>query len=122
MTDYGYGRVSTRDQNPGGQWVALLEAGVAPERIYVDRGRSGKLASRPELDAVLAVLQPGDTLVITRLSRAARSLRNLLALVDDLGQRDIGLRVLKQDIETSTPTGKLAFSTSSRPSTSSSGN
>ena len=47
--------------------------------------------------------------MITRLSRAARSLRNLLALVDDLGQRDIGLRVLKQDIDTSTPTGKLVF-------------
>jgi DNA invertase Pin-like site-specific DNA recombinase len=88
---------------------ALLEAGVAPERIYVDRGRSGKLASRPELDKVLALLQPGDTLVITRFSRAARSLRNLLALVDDLGQRDIGLRVLKQDIDTSTATGKLVF-------------
>ena len=41
MTDYGYGRVSTRDQNPDSQRDALLEAGVAPERIYVDRGRSG---------------------------------------------------------------------------------
>ena len=81
MTEFGYGRVSTRDQNPDSQRDALLEAGVAADRIYVDRGRSGKLASRPELDKVLALLEPGDTLVITRFSRAARSLRNLLALV-----------------------------------------
>lgn len=109
MTDYGYGRVSTRDQNPNSQHDALIEAGVAPEHIYIDKGRSGKLASRPELDKVLALLQPGDTLVITRFSRAARSLRNLLALVDDLGQRDIALRVLKQDLDTSSATGKLIF-------------
>ena len=109
MTDYGYGRVSTKDQNPDSQRDALLEAGVAPERIYIDKGRSGKLASRPELDKVLAALQAGDTLVITRFSRAARSLRNLLAMVDDLSQRDIGLRVLKQDLDTSSATGKLIF-------------
>jgi DNA invertase Pin-like site-specific DNA recombinase len=105
----GYGRVSTRDQNPDSQQDALLEAGCAPDRIYIDHGRSGKLASRPEFDRCLASLQEGDTLVITRLSRAARSLRNLLALTEELRERGIGLKVLKQDIDTSTPTGRLVF-------------
>jgi DNA invertase Pin-like site-specific DNA recombinase len=105
----GYGRVSTRDQNPDSQRDALLEAGVPPDRIYIDHGRSGKLASRPELDRCLASLVEGDTLVITRLSRAARSLRNLLALTEDLHARGVGLKVLKQDIDTSTPTGRLVF-------------
>jgi DNA invertase Pin-like site-specific DNA recombinase len=105
----GYGRVSTKDQNPDSQRDALLEAGVAAERIYIDRGRSGKLASRPALDECLAALQPGDTLVITRLSRVARSMRNLLNLTEELRQRDVGLRVLKQDIDTTSPTGRLVF-------------
>jgi DNA invertase Pin-like site-specific DNA recombinase len=105
----GYGRVSTRDQNPDSQRDALLEAGVSADRIYIDHGRSGKLASRPALDECLASLAEGDTLVITRLSRAARSLRNLLALTEDLRERGIGLKVLKQDIDTSTPTGRLVF-------------
>jgi DNA invertase Pin-like site-specific DNA recombinase len=105
----GYGRVSTRDQNPDSQRDALLEAGVPAERIYIDHGRSGKLASRPELDRCLASLQEGDTLVITRLSRAARSMRNLLDLTEDLRERGIGLKVLKQDIDTTTPTGRLVF-------------
>lgn len=109
MTDYGYGRVSTRDQNPDSQRDALLEAGIAPERTYIDRGRSGKLASRPELDKVLAVLQSGDTLVITRLSRAMRSMRHLLNTVHDLNERGIALRVLQQDIDTGTATGRFMF-------------
>jgi DNA invertase Pin-like site-specific DNA recombinase len=103
----GYGRVSTRDQNPDSQRDALAEAGC--DRMFIDHGRSGKLASRPELDKCMKALQPGDTLVITRLSRAARSLRNLLVLTEELRERDIGLRVLKQDIDTTTPTGRLIF-------------
>ena len=109
MGDFGYSRVSTRDQNPDSQRDALIEAGIPPERIYIDRGKSGKLASRPELDMVLGVMREGDTLVVTRLSRAARSLRQLLAMIDDLSQRGIGLRVLKQDIDTTTATGRLVF-------------
>jgi DNA invertase Pin-like site-specific DNA recombinase len=108
MTDCGYGRVSTRDQNPDSQRDALLEAGCAEQNIHIDKA-SGKLASRPELDKVLALLQPGDTLVITRLSRMARSLRNLLNLTEQLDERGVSLRVLKQDIDTSTPTGRLVF-------------
>lgn len=102
----GYGRVSTRDQNPDSQRDALEAAGCS--RIFIDKA-SGKLAQRPELDACLDYLRPGDLMVITRLSRAMRSLRNLLEVADQLRERGVGLLVLKQDIDTTTPTGRLVF-------------
>jgi len=106
MAKIGYGRVSTRDQNPDSQRDALTEAGC--DKIFIDKA-SGKLASRPELDAALVYARAGDTFVITRLARAARSLRHLLELADTLRERGIDLLVLKQGIDTSTPTGRLAF-------------
>ncbi len=108
MTDVGYARVSTREQNDDSQVDALLAAGVAKRNIYVDKV-SGKQAKRPELDKALARLKRGDVLVITRLSRAMRSLRDMLDLAEDLKTRGIDLRVLKQDIDTTTPTGRLMF-------------
>jgi DNA invertase Pin-like site-specific DNA recombinase len=106
MARYGYARVSTRDQNPLSQEDALREAGC--ERVFTDK-RSGRLASRPGLDECLAALQPGDTLVITRLSRMARSVRNLLDITEQFRERNITLIVLKQQIDTSTPQGRLVF-------------
>lgn len=103
----GYGRVSTREQNPDSQEDALRAAGC--DRIFIDHGVSGKLAKRPELDACLTYLREGDTLVITRLSRAARSLRHLLELADALRERGIGLKVLSQDIDTTNATGRFMF-------------
>ncbi len=109
MTRIGYGRVSTRDQNPDSQRDALLAAGCDPGHLFIDLGVTGKLASRPQWDACLEYLRPGDVLVITRLSRAARSLRNLLEVVDQLRERQIDLVVLRQSIDTTTPAGRLAF-------------
>lgn len=103
----GYARVSVRSQNDGSQVDALAEAGCA--RIFVDKGVSGKLRTRPELDACLGYLQPGDTLVITRLSRAMRSMRHLLDVAAGLRERGIGLKVLKQDIDTTSATGRFLF-------------
>jgi DNA invertase Pin-like site-specific DNA recombinase len=102
----GYGRVSTRDQNPDSQRDALEAAGC--DEVYIDRA-SGKLASRPEFDKALGRLRPGDTLVITRLSRAMRSLRQLIGLSSDLAERGVHLRVLKQGIDTTTAQGRLVF-------------
>jgi DNA invertase Pin-like site-specific DNA recombinase len=102
----GYGRVSTRDQNPNSQRDALQAAGCT--RIFIDKA-SGKLATRPELDKALDYARPGDTLVVTRLSRAARSLKNLLELAVQLKESEIGLKVIKQDIDTTTSTGRLVF-------------
>ena len=78
------------------------------DKIFTDKA-SGKLAARPELDRALAYLRAGDVLVITRLSRAMRSLKHLLALADELRERGAGLVVLKQQIDTTTPTGRLVF-------------
>jgi DNA invertase Pin-like site-specific DNA recombinase len=107
MAKIGYARVSTRTQNDDSQIDDLKAAGC--DQIFTDHGVSGKLAKRPQLDACLAYLRTGDTLVITRLSRAMRSLRHLLDLAHELSERGIGLMVLKQSIDTTTPTGRLAF-------------
>jgi DNA invertase Pin-like site-specific DNA recombinase len=102
----GYGRVSAWDQDPGSQRDALEAAGCG--EVFVDQA-SGKLAARPELDKALGRLRPGDTLVITRLSQAMRSLRDLIDLSATLAERDIDLVVLEQAIDTTTPHGRLAF-------------
>ena len=103
----GYARVSTHDQSPDSQRDALEAAGC--DKVFTDHGVSGKLAKRPQLDACLDYLRAGDTLVITRLSRAARSLRHLLELADALRERGIGLKVLSQDIDTGNSTGRFLF-------------
>lgn len=103
----GYGRVSTRDQNPDGQRDALTSAGC--EEIYVDKA-SGKLASRPELDrALLVAARAGDQLVVTKLDRLGRSLEHLIALSGELQSRGVDLVVLDQGIDTSTAVGRMFF-------------
>ena len=102
----GYGRVSTRDQNLNSQHDALTAAKC--HRVFVDK-KSGKLASRPELDRALDIAREGDQFVITRLGRLGNSLMNLLELVAQLETRKIDLVLLEQGIDTSTPAGRLAF-------------
>jgi len=102
----GYSRVSTREQNPEAQYDALAEAGC--DRIYIDKV-SGTLSRRPELEKVLDVLRPGDTLVITRLDRLGRSVKMLKEITDRLQEIGVSLRVLTQNIDTSTPEGRLFF-------------
>ncbi len=103
----GYGRVSTRDQNPDGQRDALLAAGC--DEILIDKA-SGKLASRPELDkALLIAARAGDQLVITKLDRLGRSLEHLIALSTQLQTRRVDLVVLDQGIDTSTAVGRMFF-------------
>jgi DNA invertase Pin-like site-specific DNA recombinase len=102
----GYARVSTRVQTTDSQVDELTAYGCS--KIFTDTV-TGKLAARPELDNALAYLREGDVFVITRLSRAMRSLKHLLALADELRERGAGLVVLKQHIDTTTPTGRLVF-------------
>ena len=106
MAKIGYARVSTRGQNDDSQVDDLTAYGC--EKIFTDTA-SGKHAARPELDQALAYLRVGDVFVITRLSRAMRSLKHLLALADELRERGVGLVVLKQQIDTTTPQGRLVF-------------
>lgn len=102
----GYARVSTHSQREDSQVDELQAAGC--EKVFVDKA-SGKLAKRPQLDACLEYLRDGDVLVITRLSRAMRSLKHMIELAHRLQERGIGLVVLKQQIDTTTPTGRLMF-------------
>jgi len=106
MGTIGYARVSTVEQNTDGQHDALTAAGC--ERIFTDRA-SGKLARRPQLDAMLDYARSGDTVVITKLDRLGRSVRHLLDVAALLAERGIHLRVLNLGIDTSTPSGKLTF-------------
>lgn len=107
MSLIGYARVSTRSQNDDSQLDELRAAGC--ERIFTDKGVSGKLAKRPQWDACLDYLREGDTLVITRLSRAMRSLKQLLEVAARLSDRGIGLKVLKQPVDTTTKEGRMVF-------------
>jgi DNA invertase Pin-like site-specific DNA recombinase len=108
MARYGYCRVSTRDQRTDHQVDALAAAGVAEENMFIEKV-SGKLASRPKLDTMLARLQAGDEVVVTRLKRIGRSQRHLLELVGWFGAHDVDFVVLEQGIDTSTPGGRLVF-------------
>lgn len=103
---YGYARISTRSQRDDAQLDALREAGC--DRVWTDTA-SGRLARRPEWDNCLDHLRAGDELVITRLSRMARSVRHLTETAAHLVERGIDLIVLKQGIDTSTPAGRFTF-------------
>lgn len=106
MAMIGYARVSTRDQHPEGQ-TDLLEAACC-SKVFVDRA-SGTLANRPALADALTYLREGDTLVVTKLDRLGRSVRNLKQIADELQARGIGLRALSQGIDTTSPGGRLFF-------------
>jgi DNA invertase Pin-like site-specific DNA recombinase len=103
----GYARVSTRGQSDDTQVDDLTAYGV--DKLFVDHGVTGKLAERPQLDAALAYLREGDVLVITRLSRAMRSLKHMIGLAEELKERGVGLVVIKQHIDTTSPQGRLMF-------------
>lgn len=107
MTDIGYARVSTKEQNLQLQLDALTRAGCS--RIFRDEGVSGKFASRPDLDECFRTLAPGDVLVVWKLDRLGRSLQHLVAAVNDLRDRGVGFRSLTEGIDTSTASGELVF-------------
>lgn len=102
----GYARVSTRDQKPHLQVDALREAGC--ERIFEETA-SGAKRDRPQLAMALDYMRNGDTLVVWKLDRLARSTRQLLETVEALEQRGIGLRILTQNIDTTSAGGRLIF-------------
>jgi DNA invertase Pin-like site-specific DNA recombinase len=102
----GYARVSTQDQSLALQRDALEQAGC--ERIFVEKA-SGAQRDRPQLTAALDYMRPGDTLVVWKLDRLARSLKQLIETVEGLAQRDIGLRSLTEAIDTATSGGRLIF-------------
>lgn len=102
----GYARVSTKDQNLDGQNDALTAAGA--ERIFTDT-ITGTVRSRPELERMLKELRDGDVVVVTKYDRLARSLKDLLEIVDLIQACGAGFRSLGEDIDTTTPAGRLIF-------------
>ena len=102
----GYARVSTLDQNPQLQIEALNEAGC--KKIFTEK-ISGASTKRFQLEDALHYMREGDTLVIWKLSRLARSLTQIINTVKNLEDRQIGLKVITQNIDTGTPEGRLFF-------------
>lgn len=102
----GYARVSTRDQKLDRQLAALSAAGCI--RVFADK-KSGKSAEREELGKALDYLRPSDILVVESLDRLGRSLQDLIAIVSGLRRQGVGLRSLKEAIDTTTPGGRLVF-------------
>jgi len=102
----GYARVSTDDQHLDLQRDALTAAGC--ERIFEDTV-SGAKSERTGLAALMNVLRAGDTVVIWRLDRLGRSLKNLIQMVERLETADVGLRSVQENIDTTTSGGRLVF-------------
>ena len=102
----GYARVSTYEQSLDSQIDRLKQAQC--QRIYCDK-ISGSKADRPELDRLRESLRSGDTLVVWRLDRLGRSLRDLIGWVEWLNERGVTLHSLNEQIDTSHHTGKLVF-------------
>jgi DNA invertase Pin-like site-specific DNA recombinase len=106
MAAIGYARVSTADQNTALQVDALIQAGSS--RIF-EEAASGALKDRPQLKAAIDFLRPGDTLVVWKLDRLARSLSHLIETIDDLHKLGCGFRSLTESIDTGTAGGRLIF-------------
>jgi len=91
----GYARCSTDKQDLAAQRAALEKLGVAPERIYMDRGLTGANRARPGLDQALAAVRTGDTLVVPKLDRLARSVPDARAIADALVARPQRVRTVR---------------------------
>ncbi len=104
MAIIGYARASTEDQKLDAQIELLKEAKC--ERIYQEKV-SGVKVDRPELVAMLDYVREGDTVVVTKLDRIARSTKHLLEITDSLKKKKVVFKVLNINFDTSTPTGKL---------------
>jgi DNA invertase Pin-like site-specific DNA recombinase len=99
----GYARVSTLEQNTAAQLAAFRRAGID----QVVQEKRSALKDRPELGKLLRRLQPGDTLVVYKLDRLARSVSHFVKVFDDLKARGIGFRSLTESIETDSPQGRM---------------
>jgi DNA invertase Pin-like site-specific DNA recombinase len=100
----GYARVSTNDQETATQVAALKAVGC--ERIYREKASGGRW-DRPELHRLLDQLRKGDVLVVWKLDRLSRSLRDVLTIMERLGEASAGFRSLTEAIDTTTPAGRM---------------
>lgn len=103
---FGYARVSTKDQNLSAQIDALELAGA--EKVFKEK-KTGATSDRPELKKLLEQLRKDDVLVVTKYDRLARNLADLISIVTSLRKKEVGFRSLAEDIDTTTPAGRLVF-------------
>lgn len=104
----GYARVSTAEQSLNMQIEALTKAGVMKDNLHIEKV-SGAAAKRPALDWALETLRPGDTFVVWKMDRMARSLVDLLNRMEKLHKEGANFRSLTEQIDTATPGGRLIF-------------
>ena len=109
MTLIGYARCSTDKQDLAAQQAALVKLGVAPDRIYTDHGLTGTNRSRPGLAQALAAVRAGDTLVVPKLDRLARSVPDARDIADSLAARGVKLALDTAVYDPADPTGKMFF-------------
>ncbi len=105
----GYARCSTDKQDLAAQRAALERLGVSPERIYTDHGLTGTNRARPGLDQALAAVRAGDTLVVAKLDRLARSVPDARAIADELVARGVKLALGSSVYDPADPMGKMFF-------------
>ncbi len=103
----GYARCSTDKQDLAAQMAALEKLGVSPERIYTDHGMTGTNRARPGLDQALAAVRSGDTLVVPKLDRLARSVPDARAIADALIARGVKLALGASVYDPADPMGKM---------------
>ncbi len=106
MAIVGYARVSTRGQKLEAQIKALKEAGVEEDHLFQEKV-SGAKGDRQELEAMIKHVRKGDTVVVTKLDRIARSTKHLLDIAETLEQKSVTLKILNLQLDTSTATGKM---------------
>lgn len=105
----GYARCSTDRQDLATQRAGLLALGVPEDRIYTDHGLTGRNRDRPGLDQALAAVRAGDTLVVTKLDRLARSVPDARAIADRLVAREVKLALGPTLYDPTDPMGKMFF-------------
>ncbi|WP_282092826.1 recombinase family protein [Epibacterium ulvae] len=105
----GYARCSTDSQDLTAQKQALQKLGVAPDRIYTDHGLTGTNRARPGLDQAIAAVREGDTLVVPKLDRLARSVPDARAISDQLQEKGVKLALGASVYDPTDPMGKMFF-------------
>lgn len=108
-TRIGYARCSTDKQDLAAQKATLLHLGVAEDRIYTDHGLTGTNRERPGLAQVLAAVRAGDTLVVPKLDRLARSVPDARSIADELAKRGVRLALGASVYDPHDPMGKMFF-------------
>ena len=103
---YGYARVSTGEQDLTLQNEALVKAGVNPDLIFAEKISGTKRLGREKLELLLKIADRGDILIVTRIDRLARSMRDLQNIVHELKEKGVALKATEQPIDTSTASGK----------------